>query len=430
MGSNPDVIVVGGGLAGLIACRELLAAGRTCVLLEAQQRVGGRCLTATGPTGALEDLGAEWVQPGVQPLVLRELQRNGLALEAGSEAAEAEGGGAEPPPGAWAPLLQRIDADAQRLPPGQLFTAALQDLDVPWGDYLAAAAAAAGCAPGAAAALAAATFPFSGTPARAVSALAMLREARQFGGARAMLCEREARVQGGTQALARALLARLPPGAARLGCAVQGVAAAPSGAGATVEFLEAGQRQQLAAARGVLLALPFNVLPSLHLQPPLPEGLRQQCLARHAGQCTKTFFTPAAAGSGSEPPAAEESLCYAGRCGQRRAVFCAAGPPPLAALQGGTQALAHDWCADPCSAGTWMAPRPGGQLAALEQLRGLALGGAIRFIGGDLSAHWPGWMEGAVFAGLHNPFLPAVPAAQAAPEAAPAAPETAATVTL
>ena len=40
--SNPDVIIIGAGVAGLAAAAALRQAGRSCVVLEASQRVGGR----------------------------------------------------------------------------------------------------------------------------------------------------------------------------------------------------------------------------------------------------------------------------------------------------------------------------------------------------------------------------------------------------
>jgi len=40
-----DCIVVGGGLAGLACCRELLRRGRSVVLVEASGRLGGRVAT-------------------------------------------------------------------------------------------------------------------------------------------------------------------------------------------------------------------------------------------------------------------------------------------------------------------------------------------------------------------------------------------------
>jgi NAD(P)-binding Rossmann-like domain len=45
MNDNPDVHIVGGGLAGLIAARTVVAAGRTCVIHESAPAPGGRART-------------------------------------------------------------------------------------------------------------------------------------------------------------------------------------------------------------------------------------------------------------------------------------------------------------------------------------------------------------------------------------------------
>ena len=45
MGSDADAIIVGGGLAGLTCARQLCAAGLSCQLLEASDRIGGRVRT-------------------------------------------------------------------------------------------------------------------------------------------------------------------------------------------------------------------------------------------------------------------------------------------------------------------------------------------------------------------------------------------------
>lgn len=53
-----DVVVVGAGAAGIAAGRRLAAAGRRFVILEASDRVGGRCFTDTATFGAPYDRGA------------------------------------------------------------------------------------------------------------------------------------------------------------------------------------------------------------------------------------------------------------------------------------------------------------------------------------------------------------------------------------
>ena len=61
MPESPSVLVVGAGLAGLVAATELHAAGVSVCVWEARSRVGGRCRSpAVGPDEVRLDLGAAW----------------------------------------------------------------------------------------------------------------------------------------------------------------------------------------------------------------------------------------------------------------------------------------------------------------------------------------------------------------------------------
>jgi monoamine oxidase len=59
--TDPDVLVIGAGCAGIAAARELAARGRSCILLEGGPRVGGRAFTDTTGLGLPFDHGASWL---------------------------------------------------------------------------------------------------------------------------------------------------------------------------------------------------------------------------------------------------------------------------------------------------------------------------------------------------------------------------------
>src|ERR671933_1093786 len=58
-----DVAIVGAGLAGLTAARELQAKGLEPVVLEARDRVGGRTLNGPLGDGQVVEVGGQWIGP-------------------------------------------------------------------------------------------------------------------------------------------------------------------------------------------------------------------------------------------------------------------------------------------------------------------------------------------------------------------------------
>jgi monoamine oxidase len=76
---SADVVVVGGGLSGLAAARDLVAGGKSVIVLEGNNRVGGRTWTepVPGSDGAWVDMGGQWVAP-TQDRILALIREFGL----------------------------------------------------------------------------------------------------------------------------------------------------------------------------------------------------------------------------------------------------------------------------------------------------------------------------------------------------------------
>jgi monoamine oxidase len=81
-----DAIVVGAGAAGIAAGRRLAAGNKRFLIVEATDRIGGRCFTETQTFGVPYDRGAHWIHaPDANPLAK-------LAPRAGLEVYPAPGG--------------------------------------------------------------------------------------------------------------------------------------------------------------------------------------------------------------------------------------------------------------------------------------------------------------------------------------------------
>ena len=76
--ASTDVVVIGGGFAGIAAARGVLAAGKSVVLVEARDRLGGRTRSETLRDGVTIDVGGQWIGP-------QQHRMNALAQQFGIE---------------------------------------------------------------------------------------------------------------------------------------------------------------------------------------------------------------------------------------------------------------------------------------------------------------------------------------------------------
>lgn len=80
---DADVVVVGGGLAGLSAAKQLVDGGASVIVLEARDRVGGRTFnhvfTRGNADGVIVELGGQWVGP-TQDRVLALAEELGVGI--------------------------------------------------------------------------------------------------------------------------------------------------------------------------------------------------------------------------------------------------------------------------------------------------------------------------------------------------------------
>ncbi|QSR24885.1 hypothetical protein CFH99_04550 [Nocardioides aromaticivorans] len=146
-----DTVVIGGGFAGVSACRDLADQGYSVLLLEARDRLGGRTWSTPMRIGDFEGIvehGGQWVWADQQTNMMAEIERYGLTL-LHSPATEqfptvlkgSRHTGPLPVPADDVVDLEkavfRIMTDAHRVARGvPLDRQNLGDLDIPFSDYL------------------------------------------------------------------------------------------------------------------------------------------------------------------------------------------------------------------------------------------------------------------------------------------------------
>ena len=290
-GKDVEVIVVGAGLAGLSAATQLRRAGKTVLVLEASDRVGGRCKPGE-IVGRRIDHGGQWI--GAEHHRYRAAAKErGIELAPQFDEGDAmlhRGGRAKSYAGALPPLpkvalaevalaQRRIAADVKNLPEGALPHRATRSaiLDaltvegwlrrhvrsVPARELLRVAIAAIVCA-----------------PLAEVSYLHFLEIVRQGGGLESMVAvaggAQQDVVVGGAWSLPEALGEELA-GALRLGQPVRRIA--QDDAGVSVFTGAGGAGAGEFRARRAIVAVPPPLVAEIDFSPALPAR-RQNLLRR------------------------------------------------------------------------------------------------------------------------------------------------------
>jgi len=395
-----DVAVLGAGLAGLCAARDLIGAGLNVAVLEARDRVGGRTLTVPFEAAGLRvDLGAEWVAPAHHVALMEELRSYGIGLE---PAPEESGDSVLKGLSANAiSVLRELESISKQVDPTDpAWYAAMGKFDVPMAAYLRSCE----LDESSERLILAHSFALQGAHPDDYSLINLLHEFAAFGGVEQAFGAAEHRIVGGTQALSVAISESITS-SVHFNWPIEVIT--QSDAGVAI----AGPRGHIEAGQ-VIIALPLNVLKNLTLDIDLPDAAQAVIRQRHAGRAAKGWtraqIQDAVTSSGW--PDAVEVYSRQGSLSDAVCTFAVAHPDHSQGLAKSWEALSrrhtdvilaeaslsHDWVEDPYAMGSWLSLYPG-QAEGVHQLADNPP--PCLFAGGDLSRGWYGWMEGAVSSG-------------------------------
>jgi monoamine oxidase len=415
-----DVIVVGGGFAGVTAAREAGLRGRSVLLLEARDRLGGRTWTAPW-NGSTIEYGGAWVH-WHQPHTWSEITRADLRVEVSGDAQTAgwyvgterrSGSIVERDEIARRGWDQFVDGVREALPIPHDPSRALDSLARFDRLSIAERLGELSLSPEERDVLTAELESLAHAPLDDAGAVSVLRwhalsgyslELTQFTGGRVTIVD-------GTRALLDAI-AGAAPFERRLATPVAAIRQRSDAV--DVETRDGSGF----TARAVVVAVPLNALGPIEFAPALPGDKHRAVALGQASRGIKIFI--AARGEAvsqnairrghpfgylsTESVNADGSQLMIGfgidatRCD---AGDLSAVQAQLDAILPGYEALdatAHDWLSDEFSRGTWAIHRPGWyehHHAAMRRPEG-----RVVFAGSDLANGWAGFIDGAIESGL------------------------------
>jgi monoamine oxidase len=416
--SNPDILIIGAGLAGAAAAEALAARGFTLAVLEARDRVGGRGFSRPfADSDELLEFGGAWIRPW-QTHIHDACARHGVALRPRASITERrwfrDGALHKDAPASPEDLAQhercvsRIAADAVLLKKGEEHNELGQSLtDISFAAYLTRIG-----APQATRDLCSAwwTVSGSGDPARVPAAELLSTCGRGAGPPDSLIDVSADTLVGGVTLLTERMIVGSGANLAR-GAVVMRIAHGPDGV--TAETADG----RVWHAKAALLATGINPLGAIVFSPPLPSAQTAALATGHIGESVKIWASAvgvpvgvlATGGSDGIEWMLSERLTKGGatllvgfglarnfdpqRPGAVDAAVSRFFPEAkLAAFDW------HDWVRDPFARGGWVAPVLGDEQALAPET--WAMTGPLAFASSDIASKDAGYLDGAIVSGL------------------------------